>query len=103
MAKTITLTQVGWRVEGVAHLSLWGGGQGTINIDSQFVPLGELTKEALHRCINDAGFGCVSIDAAELYVAEEYEGGHREDNWRTIYIDNPNPQLVCRGIQGRQK
>ena len=95
--KSVTLKQTGWHVTGEAVISTWGGGQGTIRMDPTFVPLGKMTKENLHRCINDGRFGCQSIDQGVLEVSVEYEGRYREYD-RTIFIDNPNPRLVCRGI-----
>ena len=95
--KVVTLKQTGWHVTGEAVISLWGGGQGTITITPTFVPLGKMTKDNLHRCINDGRFGCRGIDQAVMEVSTQFEGGYREYD-RTIYVDSPNPQLVCRGI-----
>lgn len=94
---SVTLKQVGWRVVGETLLNLWGGGQGVMVMDPSSIPLGRLTKDNLHRCINDGGMGCESIESAILQVAEEYECGVYLD-WREIKIKNPNPALVCRGV-----
>ena len=97
MPKTVTLEQTGWKVEGLALINLWGGGQGEIPIKPSTIPLGKLTKESLHRAINDGGFGCESIQSATLYVGEIYQGGYVQ-NWRRVYIDNPRHDLVKRGV-----
>ena len=74
--KQITLKQIGWIIKGTAYLNLWGGGQGSIEMERKVVPLGQLTRAKLLGAVNDNGFGCESIFKAEIDVYELYEGGH---------------------------
>lgn len=100
--KTITLEQIGWHIAGEATINPWGGGQGPIEMDSSFIPLGTLTKDRIHMAINDGRFGCESIEGAWVAIYEVYQ--HRSGKTfkihrTTLEITNPNPELVCRGIE----
>lgn len=95
--KTKTLKQKGWIVAGTAVLHLWGGGTGEIQMNETFVPLGQMSKDNLMRCINDGRFGCMQILSAYVEIYDAYENGYREFN-RFLNIDNPDPKLTCRGI-----
>ena len=97
MPKTVTLRQRGWIVTGLAQIHFWMGGQGEIVMDEQFVPLGQMTRDNLHRCINDGRFGCESVESAELHIFDAFENGYREFN-RTLVVSQPDSSLVCRGI-----
>jgi len=94
--KEIKLRQKGWTIEGEALLSLWGGGEGYIPMDKRFIPLGKLTKENLHRCINDGRFGCESILSATCHISIAF--GEFDMYERAIEISKPNQILVYRGI-----
>ena len=97
--KTVTLKQVGYLVGGESVINLWGGGSGSIQMDSTFIPLGKMNKSNLLGCINDGGFGCESIDSADIYVYDKYEGGHKIFN-RIIYVDHKNHlKQALRGIK----
>ena len=70
--RTITLNQIGYLVEGVTTLNLWGGGQGEIVMKP--VEIKELNTVEVLKAINDNGFGCESYDSAcvdiyRLYVS----------------------------------
>lgn len=96
MGKEIKLKQKGWTIEGKALLNLWGGGEGYIPMDKGFIPLGKLTKENLHRCINDGQFGCERILSATCHISIAF--GKFDMYERSIEVGKPNPDLVCRGI-----
>lgn len=84
--KTVTLKQIGIQVQGEAMLNLWGGGKGTIDMESYFLPLGKATKTNILRCVNDNGFGCESIESAYIDIYDVYENGHKQYN-RELYVD----------------
>lgn len=68
-------------------LNLWGGGQGSIEMERYFLPLDKATKTNILRCVNDNGFGCESIESAFIDIYDVYEGGYKEHN-RELYVDN---------------
>ena len=71
MTKQITLNQIGYRIKGEAILNLWGGGAGSIPMQSKDIV--ELTTENVIRSINDNGFGCESFAGAEVDIYTLYE------------------------------
>ena len=72
MAKTITLKQTGYWVEGTAKLLLWGDDVGTIDMD----PFHVMSLDEIPGKVNDGRFGCQRILEAECTVYEDYEGTH---------------------------
>ena len=97
--KTITLEQTGIVIQGIALLNLWGGGQGEIIMDEKRIPLNKVSKENILRCVNDARFGCESIESAVIEIYTEYDGGTAVVFERTITVDNPRyREFYCRGI-----
>jgi len=103
MAKSITLEQTGWEVSGEVYVTLWGSGGGVIHMTPSFVPLGQLTRDNIHRSINDGRFGVQSIDRADVEISEVYGNpSFREScvvSYRaTLDVRHPNPDMVCRGI-----
>jgi len=86
--KTKTVKQIGIVVEGYVQVSLWGGGEGGLDMKPQFLPIEKATKDNILRSVNDGGFGVQSIDAAEIEIYDKYEGGLLEYN-RTISVSNP--------------
>lgn len=82
------ITQTGIIVSGVATLSLWGGGSGTINMEPYFLPNEHISKDNILRCVNDGGFGCESIDSAEIDIWVKYDNGSKEIE-RTLFADSP--------------
>lgn len=85
--KTKTLKQTGISISGEAYLNMWGGGQGTITMDTIFLPNDKISPKNILRCVNDAGFGCESIFMAEIDIYIQYEEGHREFD-RTIIAEH---------------
>lgn len=84
-SKTIskTITQIGIVVSGFATLEMWGGGQGTIEMEECFLPNGKITPKNILRCVNDNGFGCQKIVDAEINILILYDNGSKEYD-RTI-------------------
>ncbi len=74
MKKSITLKHVGYRCKGTAMLNLWGGGQGTMEMESWDVKKGD--RDSIAKGINDNGFGCESIVSAEVDVYDLYENNY---------------------------
>jgi hypothetical protein len=68
--KTITLKQDGFIIKGVADLTLWGGGQGSIDMKSFKVQ----SLKDIKKNLNDNGFGVQSINGAVVQIYENYEG-----------------------------
>jgi hypothetical protein len=85
--RTKTITQTGIVVKGTATLNLWGGGQGTIDMSPVFIPYGKITKNNILRAVNDAGFGCESIENAEIDIYIKYDNRSTEFD-RTFWADN---------------
>lgn len=87
--RTITLNQIGYLVEGVTTLNLWGGGTGDIRMKP--IEIKELNTVEVLKAINDNGFGCESYDSACVDIYRLYEDNvtrhlvsvdfSREDLW----------------------
>ena len=76
--KQLVLNQTGYYITGEATLNLWGGGTGTINIEPTLLETNKIpTKEDIlkAKAINDNGFGCESINEANISIYEMYERG----------------------------
>ena len=86
MKKKITLEQVGFAIYGQASINLWGGGLGTIDMDRRFIPYEKMSRQALLDTINDGGFGCESIDSADIDIYIVFEGGFEQYD-RCMAID----------------
>ena len=95
MNKKVTLKHVGFFCDGQALLNLWGGGQGTIEMDSWKTKTD--TKEEIVKNINDGQMGCESIEQAEVNIYDLYENGYKEFNRTEIFeskeISMNNPKL----------
>ena len=72
VVQQITLNHVGYSIEGEAVLNLWGGGQGTIEMNTIRINKDELTVENILSAINDGQFGCESIDFATVDIYALY-------------------------------
>jgi hypothetical protein len=84
--KTKTINQIGIDVRGTSLLNLWGGGQGTIEMESYFLPYDKITHTNILRCVNDGQFGCESIESAEIDIYIIYDNGCSEyDRTITVY------------------
>jgi len=98
--KELKLRQTGITLQGVALLNLWGGGQGEIIMDERYIANDKISKENILRSINDAQFGCESIESADVDIYENYENGMTLVFNRTIHVENKMYQkFYCRGIQ----
>ena len=99
-AKQVTLTQTGYRISGTVTVTPWGGGQGTLDMESTFIPLSQFNKTALLSCINDGRFGVESIDSADVDICLVFDDNYDEYD-RTIHISGApgyRQALFCRGI-----
>lgn len=93
------MRQTGIVIQGVATLNLWGGGQGEIIMDQRYIPLEKISKENILRCVNDAQFGCESIESASIEIYTAYDNGAYTEFDRTIEATRPEYNLFyCRGI-----
>ena len=81
----VTLKQTGYTIQGESVVNAWGGGQGIMQMDENFIPLDSLTVNALLGCVNDGRFGVESIESADLDVYMQYENGYKEFD-RTIHL-----------------
>jgi hypothetical protein len=81
--KSKTLKWQGFYISGVADLTLWGGGKGSIEMKSFTC---QHIKEAREK-LNDAGFGVEKINGAICDVFRFYENGFKEYA-RTVKIGN---------------
>jgi hypothetical protein len=90
--KTKLIKQTGILISGISQVTLWDGSHGEIDMHTEFLPLGQITKERLLNCVNDGRFGVQSIDSADIEIYTKYDNGSTEFD-RTIpaYL----PQHVC--------
>jgi hypothetical protein len=84
--KTKVIKQTGIVIGGEATLNLWGGGQGTIEMNSVFIPLSDISHNRIKEAINDGQFGCESIEGADIDIFIKYDNGSKEYE-RTIFVD----------------
>ena len=70
--KKLTLHLSGYRIKGVADITLWGGDAACIEMTP--VKLRILDKDDLMQHLNDGGFGVQSINGAIVDIFEDYEG-----------------------------
>jgi hypothetical protein len=93
------IKQTGITIQGTALLNLWGGGQGEIIMNEKYIPNDKISKDNILRCINDAKFGCESIESADVDIFITYEHGFANEFDRTIHVENKRyQQFYCRGI-----
>ena len=65
---------------------------------AQFLTLKKATKDNILRCINDGGFGCESVEEADIDIYAVYDNGYKVYD-RTIHIDSPiHTKLFMKGI-----
>ena len=81
MKNTITLTFCGFVCRGSAKISFWGGGSGTIDMNSWCFDAEDCNAlysapvlKMIADGINDDGFGCESIDSADIDIYGIYKG-----------------------------
>jgi hypothetical protein len=70
--KTLTLGLSGYRIKGVADVTMWGGGNACIEMKP--IKIRTLDRDDLMKHVNDNGFGVQSINGAILDLFEDYEG-----------------------------
>lgn len=70
--KMITLKQIGYKITGIADLTLWGGGNACIEMKPFYLKKCP-DKKTLMKNINDNGFGVESINGAICDIYEHYE------------------------------
>lgn len=70
--KTLILKKTGYTVKGTADLTLWGGGNASIEMKSFNVK--NTSEKTLLKNVNDNGFGVESINGAVCDIYENFEG-----------------------------
>ena len=58
-------------VEGVVWITLWSGEEGHLNMTPTVTS--ELTRDKALEAVNDGGYGCESIDEAEVAICAIYK------------------------------
>lgn len=80
MKKKITLELTGYKMCGTSIINLWGGGQGSIRMDTVKFPSDKRpTRAMLAKKVNDGQFGCESIEYAEAILYAVYGGCYEEE------------------------
>jgi|WetSurSiteA1Bulk_404760.scaffolds.fasta_scaffold03388_4 hypothetical protein len=87
--KKKTIHQTGILIQGIALLNLWGGEKGEIIMTEKFLANEDISKDNILRCINDAQFGCESIESAWIDIYIDYEYGFGREYDRTIVANLP--------------
>lgn len=85
MRDTITLEYTGYVVSGTAYLTMWGGGEGTIEMQSYWTA--DIEEVTVLEGINDNGFGVQSIDGADCFIEKVYGGSYREYMGEMVFRD----------------
>lgn len=98
ITKTKTVHLTGIEIRGEAVLNLWGGGQGSIEIEPYFLPLQHATKDNILRCVNDNGFGCESIEQADIDIYSVYSDRATSFE-RTLVANSPVHKKLFLGWQ----
>jgi len=58
-------------MRGTATISLWGGGTGSIEMDTVEFQADELTKAVIYANLNDGQFGCEDINSANVTIEQK--------------------------------
>lgn len=95
MEKSVTLKHIGFRCGGTATLILWDGNQGDITMNSWDTKTGDI--DVIAKGVNDAQFGCESIESAEINIYDLYENNYTIFN-KTIILDKEKLKEAKRGI-----
>ncbi len=87
--KELSLQFKGYKIKGTAHLTLWGGDQGSIRMTEVFIPCDKLSPTAIKKAVNDGGFGCEFINEAVVNIYKCYgpETNMYEQYDRTIVLN----------------
>ena len=70
MEKTLTLKFTNYEVHGIAHCTYWDDTKFSIPMKPYHIK----SLDDILAGVNDNGFGCRSIDCAEIEIFENYEG-----------------------------
>ncbi len=76
--RTKEIKQIGFIINGTAFVNFWGGGSGSVGMNTNFLPNELMSKDNMLRCVNDGGFGVESIYGAEINVSIKYDNGSIE-------------------------
>lgn len=101
MKDTLTLELTGYEVRGTVRVSLWGGGEGTLEMKPYI--LEKLTEEDLIKGLNDNGFGVESINGAMCYVNKVYGGSKRYGGGYRVYqgdVEVEGRKIISSDLEG---
>lgn len=87
--KTKVIKQIGYIIGGTAYLNLWGGDQGSINMEEIFIPINEFNRLSMLGAVNDNGFGVESIYSADIDIYIKYDNGSTEHDRTIMDVDSP--------------
>jgi len=74
-------------IEGSAKINLWGGGCGTVEMDTaRFVTEDGLTLSDIADNLNDGRFGCESIAYGDVYVYQQWAITREKTNSKTNLV-----------------
>lgn len=76
MEKNLICEPIGYVLEGLVAISMWGGGEGTMPMDAVKFNHKPSEKE-IKESINDGGFGCESYLGAVVRIDTLYTHGAR--------------------------
>lgn len=94
--RKVTLKQVGYKITGMAHLKMWGGGEADIEMIPTSI-YGKITKSRVLSAINDSQFGCEAILSVDIDVHDLFENDYSEFN-RMIEAGQQSCKNAQRGI-----
>lgn len=96
--KEINLKLVGYKVAGETLINLWDGTQGTVDMTPHVIKQQKTpTKKQITGKINDGGYGCESIEEADVNVYAVYGSGY-EEFINTYHFDKKDCKGAKRGI-----
>ena len=96
--KQITLNFTNYRVEGIAHVKLWGIDKVYYEIPMKPYHVNSLDLEEIISKVNDNGYGCEEIVSVDIQLYENYEGHLVEHSCFSCDIPNRLKGKVKRGI-----
>lgn len=86
--KNLTLDLTGYTVRGLADVSLWGGGEGNIEMK----PFNVKSIKEIPEKLNDGGFGVEKINGAIVDVYRDYNGFKKYS--RTLIINEVSNNTI---------
>jgi len=90
----ISLNLTGYKMEGTAQLTLWGGDRCSIQMRKSIII--SPTDENIIKNINDNGFGCESIDRVDAHIYKQYGGSYYK---YAGYVTIVNNRIVDKSIK----